>query len=116
MNILGRLFKKQPKEFDTDIYSEYVDTLVFEGWIRTADKLFTDEKTPINPLVFHVFNFCYNGRKYEFKVNDNKRRLKFRKTDKYLTYLNSSTLDKCWFNGRKRVVYLWKPDDEQDDW
>lgn len=112
MPFFNKIFETIPSKFTVRVNIRFVETLVFEGWLKTADQLFTDKKTALPPLIYHIFHFEISDVKYEFKVQDEKNNLKYSEDKIYTAWLPETDLTKCWFAGEERLVYLWEPDEE----
>jgi hypothetical protein len=112
--ILARLLRKGPKGYPRPVDVRWAETRVYEGHMKTADRLFTNERTPLKPLVLHVFVFELDGLEREFLAQDHDRELRVDEGRTYRAYLNAS-LDRCWFDGREEVVRIRLPDDDDED-
>ncbi len=116
-----KVFKKifsflciKPNKYSKIIKAQYLKTLYFEGYTTTANKLFSNDKVALAPLVFHFFNYDYNGTKYEFKMKNNKGG-EFNTTDEYKIWINPDKPSNFWFENIELKAYLWMPDEEYDD-
>jgi crotonobetainyl-CoA:carnitine CoA-transferase CaiB-like acyl-CoA transferase len=114
ISILARLLRKRPNGYGRRVDVRYDDTLVYEGYFATADKLFTKERTPLKPLVYHVFAFELDGVERVFSVRDDDRRLSFQKDGRYRAYLNTG-LDRCWLDGHEAAVRVRQADEDEED-
>ena len=122
MKIIQAMFNKRPIEFSREVKVSFIETLTFYGQltVKTGDQLFSDnfvKQSPVDELIFHVFNFEDNGVRYEFKVRDDKKKYQYSENTEYVAHLHSENVKAIWFEKEERIVYLWEPDDEDDeDW
>ena len=114
--MIRSLFSKKPRKYTEKVDVKFIETLYFGGYTRTADKLFTDEKTDLQPLVFHVFNYDYENVKYEFKLRDDREKIKFNADSEYEALVNPDEPVTCWFQKMEMKGYLWEPDDDDDEY
>lgn len=109
------MFARKPDKFTEKTTAEFMDTLYFSGYIRSADKLFTEEKTELPPLIFHVFNYDFQGVKYEVKISDEDEKERFITNTEYEIFINPEEPTNCWLENRELNGYLWEADDEDDE-
>ncbi|GAB2192067.1 hypothetical protein MAH1_36760 [Sessilibacter sp. MAH1] len=114
--MISKLFPIKPKKYSAEIKAEFIETWYFGGYTRTADKIFTDEATPLPPLVFHVFNYEFEGVRYEFKMRDYKEKNSFSSGLSYQVFVNPSEPLTCWFHKQEFKGYIWEPDEEDDEY
>jgi len=112
--MLSLALSRKPKKYSEKVVVEFIETMYFRGYTRTADKLFTNETTELPPLIYHAFNYDYRGVKYEFKLRDDKEKEKFDVASKYEAYVNPDEPISCWFQKMELNGYLWEPDKEDD--
>jgi hypothetical protein len=113
MRIIDRILRRGPKGYDRPVKIRYDRALVFEGYSGTADKLFTKERTPLPPLIFHVFVFALDATECEIWVKDDAK-TSFVRGRLYRAHLNADRTY-CLFNGDEAVVRRREPDHEEED-
>lgn len=79
MSILAALLRRNPTGYGRRVNVRYEETRVFEGYLKTGDQLFTNERIAARSLVYHVLAFELDGLTREFLVNDNDRQMHLEK-------------------------------------
>ena len=65
---IEKIFNRRAKGYMRPIKLRYDRMLVFEGYFGTGDKLFTNERTPLQPLIYHAFVFALDAIECEIWV------------------------------------------------
>lgn len=107
----------RPSRFSCAVVAEFMETLEFEGYQRTGADLFTDRKTALRPLVFHVFEYDHDGDRYGVRVADRDREKTFVAGDRASLHVDPDNPRSCWFMGAEMKNYVYGPEDEggEDD-
>ncbi len=102
MWIIEKIFRRRAKGYIRPIKVRYDRMIVFEGYCGTGDKLFTKERTPLQPLIFHAFGFALDAIEREIWVQDDAK-TRFDRHGFYRAHLNAEGTY-CWFNGHEALV------------
>jgi hypothetical protein len=113
MWIIEKIFTRRAKGYSRPIKLRYHGTLVFQGYAGTGDKLFTNERTQLPPLVYHAFGFALGAAKCEIWLKDDAT-TSFERDRFYRAHLNADGTY-CWFNGQEALVRHREPDHEGED-
>jgi len=113
MWIIEKIFRRRAKGYSRPIKLRYRDTLVFEGYSRTGDKLFTKERTPLPSLIYHAFVFALDAGECEIWVKDDAK-TRFERDRSYRAYLNADGTY-CWFHGQEALVRRGEAGDGGED-
>ena len=93
--------------------SSATTALVFEGYSGTGDKLFTEERTQLPPLIYHAFVFALDADECEIWVKDDAK-TRFERGRSYRAYLNADDTY-CWFYGQEALVRHGEADHGAED-
>jgi len=113
MWLIEKIFRRRAKGYRWPVKLRYHRTLVFEGYSRTGDKLFTKERTPLPPLIYHAFGFALDATECEVWVKDDAK-TRFERGRFYRAYLNGDGTY-CWFHGQEALVRRGEAGDGGED-
>lgn len=110
---IKRIFHRRTKGYMRPVLLRYDRVLVFDGSLGTGDELFTKERTPLQPLIYHAFVFALDPVEYEIWVKDDANTC-FDLGRSYRAHLNADGTY-CWFNGHETLVRDREPNHEAED-
>jgi len=110
LEMLKNLFARKPNRYSVKAKAKFVETLYFSGYVKRGDQVFTDAKTDLRKLVFHVFTYLFQGVKYELKLSDDNEQCLFDAQLTYDIFIDPDVPIACWFNKQALKGYLWEED------
>jgi hypothetical protein len=110
---IEKIFRRRAKGYVRSVMLRYDRMLVFEGYFGTADKLFSKEQIPLQPLIYHAFVFAHDAIDCEIWVKDDAKTC-FDRDRFYRAHLNADGTY-CWFHGYEALVRHRESDDEGED-
>jgi hypothetical protein len=110
---IEKIFRRRAKGYIRPIKLRYDRMLVFEGYCGTGDKLFTEERTRLQPLIYHAFVFAHDAIDCEIWVKEDAK-TSFDRDRFYRAHINADGTY-CWFNGHEALVRERESNPEGED-